>query len=163
GADQGGSIRIPAALSGALGLKPTYGLVPYTGIFPIENSIDHVGPICRTAADAALLLEVIAGLDPLDPRQRFTIPEVSYTQEIHKDLHKVSIGIVTEGFGWDPVGAATDAIVKAAAARFTDLGATVKNISIPMHRDGIHIYTPILMEGGAMQMVRGNGFGVGWK
>ena len=69
GGDQGGSIRLPASWSGCCGHKPTYGLVPYTGIFPIELTLDHVGPMARTVADCALMLEVIAGEDGLDPRQ----------------------------------------------------------------------------------------------
>ena len=60
GGDQGGSIRIPASWCGIYGLKPTYGLVPYTGVFPIELTLDHTGPMARTAADVALLLEAIA-------------------------------------------------------------------------------------------------------
>lgn len=67
GCDQGGSIRIPSAWCGAYGLKPTYGLVPYTGVFPIELTLDHTGPIAATTADVALLLEAIAGEDGLDP------------------------------------------------------------------------------------------------
>ena len=63
GGDQGGSIRIPAAYCGIYGLKPTHGLVPYTGIFPIEMTIDHTGPMTATVADNALLLEVLAGPD----------------------------------------------------------------------------------------------------
>src|SRR5947209_14263832 len=69
GCDQGGSIRIPSSWSGAYGLKPTYGLVPYTGVFPIELTLDHAGPIAGTVADVAGLLQVIAGEDQLDPRQ----------------------------------------------------------------------------------------------
>ncbi|MFO1056154.1 MAG: amidase family protein [Dongiaceae bacterium] len=69
GGDQGGSIRIPAAFSGTCGMKPTHGLVPYTGVMPIEATIDHTGPITANVADSALLLEVIAGADGLDPRQ----------------------------------------------------------------------------------------------
>ncbi|OOK70557.1 amidase family protein [Mycobacterium kansasii] len=67
GGDQGGSVRIPAALCGIVGLKPTYGLVPYTGAFPIERTIDHLGPMTRTVADAAVLLTVLAGPDGHDP------------------------------------------------------------------------------------------------
>ena len=70
GGDQGGSIRIPSAFCGTVGHKPTYGLVPYTGAFPIENTLDHLGPITRTVRDAALMLGVLAGPDGLDPRQR---------------------------------------------------------------------------------------------
>lgn len=58
GGDQGGSIRIPASWCGIVGLKPTYGLVPYTGIMPIEKTIDHAGPMARTVEDCAALLEV---------------------------------------------------------------------------------------------------------
>jgi len=70
GGDQGGSVRIPSAFCGTAGHKPTHGLVPYTGAFPIEDTIDHLGPITRNVHDAALLLTVLAGRDGLDPRQR---------------------------------------------------------------------------------------------
>src|SRR5258707_464397 len=69
GGDQGGSIRIPAAFCGIYGMKPTHGLVPYTGIMPIELTLDHTGPMTATVEDNALLLEVLAGPDGLDPRQ----------------------------------------------------------------------------------------------
>src|SRR5436853_2615167 len=74
GGDQGGSIRIPSCWCGIYGLKPTYGLVPYTGIFPIELTLDHTGPLARTVADVALLLEVIAGPGGLAPRPRTDLP-----------------------------------------------------------------------------------------
>ena len=67
GGDQGGSIRIPSSNCGVYGMKPTHGLVPYTGIMPIEQTIDHVGPITGSVADNALFLEVLAGEDGLDP------------------------------------------------------------------------------------------------
>src|SRR5262249_28454993 len=69
GTDQGGSIRIPASWSGTVGLKPTYGLVPYTGVMSIDPSLDHVGPMARNVRDVALTMEAIAGKDPADPRQ----------------------------------------------------------------------------------------------
>ncbi len=69
GGDQGGSIRIPASFCGIYGMKPTHGLVPYTGIMPIELTLDHTGPMTATVEDNALLLEVLAGPDGLDPRQ----------------------------------------------------------------------------------------------
>ncbi len=71
GGDQGGSIRIPASFCGVAGHKPTHGLVPYnTGIVGIDNTFDHAGPMARTVYDVALMLEVIAGKDPLGPRRR---------------------------------------------------------------------------------------------
>src|SRR5438445_2494434 len=69
GGDQGGSIRIPSSFSGVYGMKGTYGLVPYTGVMPIELTLDHTGPMTRNVRDIALLLEVLAGADGLDPRQ----------------------------------------------------------------------------------------------
>ncbi len=78
GGDQGGSIRIPSSFCGTVGHKPTFGLVPYTGAFPIEQTIDHLGPIARTVADAALMLSVLAGPDGLDPRQAGGHPAVDY-------------------------------------------------------------------------------------
>nr|KAG5700744.1 hypothetical protein BaRGS_029109 [Batillaria attramentaria] len=80
GGDQGGSIRIPASFTGIVGLKPTYGLVPYTGASTLDPSIDHLGPMARTVSDCALLLEVIAGYDDgRDPRQfpGMTVPQYS--------------------------------------------------------------------------------------
>src|SRR5260221_9624427 len=69
GGDQGGSIRMPASFCGVYGMKPTHGLVPYTGIMPIELTLDHTGPMTGTVENNALLLEVLAGPDGLDPRQ----------------------------------------------------------------------------------------------
>src|SRR6202040_2054572 len=95
GGDQGGSIRIPSSWCGIYGLKPTWGLVPYTGVFPLELSLDHVGPMARTVEDLAVLLETIAGRDGLDPRQSetpLTLP--SYTAELQKGIHGFRIGIV---------------------------------------------------------------------
>lgn len=69
GGDQGGSIRLPASFCGCVGHKPTYGLVPYTGIFPVERTLDHVGPLACTVRDAAVVLDAIAGPDGVDPRQ----------------------------------------------------------------------------------------------
>ena len=85
GGDQGGSVRIPSAYSGTVGHKPTWGLVPYTGAFPIEATIDHVGPITRTVADAALVLNVIAGPDGHDPRQPRDLVPDDYLAALARD------------------------------------------------------------------------------
>ena len=95
--DQGGSIRIPSGHCGCCGMKPTHGLVPYSGIIPIERTIDHVGPVTRTVADNALLLEVIAGPDGLDPRQG-KCEVARYTEAIGRSAHGMRIGILAEGF-----------------------------------------------------------------
>ena len=84
--DQGGSIRIPASNCGCYGMKQTHGLVPYTGAMPIEQTVDHLGPITNNVADNALLLEVLAGEDGLDPRQYK--PQIySYTEALGRGAH----------------------------------------------------------------------------
>jgi amidase len=161
GGDQGGSIRLPASWSGIVGLKPTFGLVPYTGIFPIEGTLDHAGPMTASVADAALLLEVIAGEDGLDPRQ-LNIRTAPYTQALSQGIFGLKIGVVREGFGWERASEeGVDRVVKAAARAMAGEGAQVSEISIPMHRDGVHIWTGIATEGATAQMVRGDG--AGWN
>jgi len=165
GGDQGGSIRVPAAFCGIVGLKPTYGLVPYTGIMSSELTLDHAGPMTRTVADNALLLEVLAGPDGLDPRQG---PQQGprgagrYTGAIGLGVDGLRIGMVREGFGRANSEPAVDAAVVAAASRFAALGAVVEDVSVPMHRDGPAIWRAIAAEGGLATMM-GNGFGTGWK
>jgi len=160
GGDQGGSIRMPSAFSGCYGMKPTKGLVPYTGIMPIEPTIDHAGPITANVRDNALLLEVIAGEDGLDPRQYS--PKVDrYQEAVGAGVEGLRIGVVKEGFGWPNSEEDVDAKVRAAADRFRTLGATVETISIPMHLNGRAIWTPIALEGLVETMMVGNGFGAG--
>src|SRR3954467_1727073 len=97
GGDQGGSIRMPSSWCGIYGMKPTHGLVPYTGIMPIEIYVDHTGPMSATVADNALLLEVIAGDDGYDPRIK--APKVQdYTKALTGDIKGLKIGVVKEGF-----------------------------------------------------------------
>jgi len=163
GCDQGGSITIPGSWCGAYALKPTYGLVPYTGIFPIELTLDHTGPIAATAADVALLLEVIAGEDGRDPRQK-DVRAQAYTSALRNDTKDIHIGIVREGFGWPEFSEEdVDEMVEAAAQRFSETGSQVSTLSIPMHRDGKHIWQVIMAEGAATLMVRGNAMGTNWK
>ena len=164
GDDQGGSIRIPAGWCGIYGLKPTYGLVPYTGIFPIELTLDHTGPMARTAADVALLLEAVAGPDGLDPRQRGDLPGEAYSRALTGNVQGLRLGILREGFAWEGLSEAdVDEAVTAAAHSFEGMGARVTNVSIPWHRDGMHIWNAIIIEGATMLMVAGNSMGTNWK
>ncbi len=163
GCDQAGSIRIPSSFCGIYGLKPTWGLVPYTGIFPIELTIDHAGPMARTVEDIALLLEVIAGPDGLDPRQK-GLPSKPYSDFLTGETNGLNIGIVEEGFGWEGLSEPeVDAMVRQAAESFAECGALVKSVSIPMHRDGVHIWNVLGSEGATVQMVRENSHGLNWK
>ncbi|WP_407521312.1 amidase [Methylobacterium oryzisoli] len=162
GGDQGGSIRIPAAYCGVYGLKPTHGLVPYTGIMPIETTIDHTGPITATVADNALLLEVLAGADGLDPRQY--APQVSrYTEAVGQGASGLRIGLLREGFAAPIMQEAVADAVRAAAARFEGLGARVEEVSLPEYPLAAAIWQPIALEGLTQQMMLGNGMGFNWK
>ena len=166
GTDQAGSIRIPGSWSGLCGLKPTYGLVPYTGIAPMELTLDHAGPIARTAADTALLLEVIAGPDGLDPRQSGRHWPQNYTAALTDGVTGLKIGLVKEGFSTPhhpkPEKDVDDAVRHAAYA-LEPLGATLREISIPMHLDGFHLWRAIACEGMMAFMMDGHGFGRNWK
>jgi amidase len=160
GGDQGGSIRIPASLCGIVGHKPTYGLVPYTGAFPVERTIDHLGPMTRTVADTALLLTVLAGPDGLDSRQPDHLPAVDYRAALTGDVTGLRIGILTEGFGQPGARPEVDELVRSAAQRFTEIGCTVGEISVPWHRAAFHVFTVIRTDGPTYQMLDGNGYGL---
>jgi amidase len=162
GGDQGGSIRTPSAFCGIYGLKPTHGLVPYTGVFATDHTVDHIGPMTATVADNALLLEVIAGEDGLDPRQ-YAPRTDRYTEALDRGAEGLRIGVVAQGFGQADSEPDVDATVRAAAARFDGLGATVKEISIPMHDVSAAIWTPIIVEGALELMFKGDDVGTGWK
>jgi amidase len=163
GGDQGGSIRMPAAWCGIYGLKPTHGLVPYTGAFPIELTLDHLGPMTRTVTDCATLLEVIAGEDGMDPRQR-NVRLDRYTRALSGDISDLRIAVVPEGFGWANLSEAdNDACVRESAELFRQLGAVVEEVSIPMHRDGVHIWNGIAIEGANALMIKGHGMGTNWE
>ena len=162
GGDQGGSIRMPASFCGIYGMKPTHGLVPYTGIMPIELTLDHTGPMTATVEDNALLLEVLAGPDGLDPRQ-YGAGTKPYREALGRGTKGLRIAVVEEGFGHPQSQAASDDRVRAAAERFKSLGAVVEKVSIPMHRLGPAIWLPIAAEGATMQMMLGNGFGFNWQ
>ncbi len=163
GGDQGGSIRMPAAFCGIYGMKPTHGLVPYTGIMPIELTIDHTGPMTATVEDNALLLEVLAGPDGLDPRQYSTAPVPAYRDLMRGGIAGMRIALIEEGFAHPQSQEKNDALVREAAERLRGLGATVEKVSLPMHRLGAAIWLPVAAEGATVQMMHGNGFGFNWQ
>ncbi|MEC5341332.1 amidase [Brenneria populi] len=162
GCDQGGSIRIPSAFCGTYGMKPTHGLVPYTGIMPIEATVDHAGPITANVRDNALMLEAIAGADGLDPRQ-YAPPVQAYSEFLDRGVDDLKIGIVTEGFQLANQDPRVADKVREAIARLERLGATVGEISLPEHQLAGALWTPIGCEGLTMQMMHGNGMGFNWE
>jgi amidase len=160
GGDQGGSVRIPSAFSGTVGHKPTHGLVPYTGAFPIEQTIDHLGPMTRTVADAALMLTVLAGVDGLDPRQPSAVEAVDYAAALAEAATGLRIGVVTEGFGTPVSEPGVDEAVRAGVEVLRGAGLSAEDVSIPWHTDAMAVWNVIATEGAAYQMLDGNGYGL---
>ena len=158
GGDQGGSIRMPAAYCGVYGMKATHGLVPYTGIMPIEIYVDHTGPMTASVSDNALMLEVIAGTDGIDPRQ-YDVKTEPYSERLTGGVAGMRIGVLKEGFGHANSEADVDAANRAAAGIFARLGAEVVDVSVPMHTHGAAIWTPIGVEGLTGTMMWGDGYG----
>src|SRR6266852_216523 len=154
GTDQGGSIRIPASWSGVVGIKPTYGLVPYTGVMSIDASLDHVGPMARNVSDVALALEVIAGKDPADYRQQ-EVRIQPYREALGKDVNGLRLGILQEGFTHPGAQEDVNAAVRTAASQLQRLGAKVEEVSLPEHREAWQFLWPIALEGMAA-LARGN-------
>ena len=163
GTDQGGSVRIPASCCGVVGMKATFGLVPCTGNLGMEYGLDHIGPLTRTVADNALLLEVIAGPDGLDSRQGNwgSCKTDHYTSDLDSGVDGLRIGILKETFDLPQSDARVDEMVRGAVAAFAKLGAKVETISVPLHRFGGAIWMPRAAEGCLATMFHGNGFGFG--
>jgi amidase len=164
GGDQGGSIRTPSGWCGVYGLKPTWGLVPMTGGMPISYSVDHCGPICDSVTNVALLLSVIAGPVPHDPRT-INASVGDYMGALKKPVKGLRIAVLKEGFGHptgNPATPQTDKKVRLAIARLKRAGATVDEVSIPMHLDAPHIWTGVILEGAAEMMIKGYAQGNNW-
>lgn len=129
GSDTGGSIRIPSACCGVVGLKPTYGLVSRYGIFPLCWTMDHAGTITRTVVDAALMLQPIAGYDPNDATTvHRDVP--NYSAVLGSDLKGLRIGISTRYF-FDKADEEVDRITRIAIQKLAELGAKVEEVDIP--------------------------------
>ncbi|KAM6522996.1 hypothetical protein FALCPG4_012601 [Fusarium falciforme] len=149
GGDQGGSIRVPASLCGCVGLKPTHGLVPWTGITSGDAINDHAGPISQNVRGAALCLEAIAGYDGVDDRSlsagspgthRF-VAALSLPPSEPQFLAGFRVGILREGFSPAIFQPEVKKLVMTAAQLFERLGATVEEISIPSHLEGPAVWT----------------------
>jgi amidase len=165
GGDQGGSVRLPASWCGVYGLKPTRGLMPYTGVFPCDPVLDHVGPMANSVRDVALLLEATAGWDDgLDPRQSEFMPKPQpYSQMLSGKIDGLRIGIIEDAFAYEGASQPdVDKAVKDAARHFEALGAEVVSLSVPGHREAQALVVAIAMEGAYATMILGNGLGHSW-
>ncbi|MDH4023596.1 MAG: amidase, partial [Gammaproteobacteria bacterium] len=129
GTDTGGSIRQPAAFCGLTGLKPSYGLVSARGVIPLSWSLDHVGPLCRTAGDAAVLLQAIAGFDPQDPASIEAAP-VDFVQALARDTRRLRIGRPLNMY-FDALDPEVESAVTTAIAVLRELTAGIQDIELP--------------------------------
>ncbi|KAH7176821.1 amidase signature domain-containing protein [Dactylonectria macrodidyma] len=155
GSDQAGSVRIPACFSGIYGLKPTFGLIPYTGAASMTPMIDHLGPIASTLEDIAVLLKVMAGYDGLDPRMTPESPLIAQVKDypqILADFRRLAlqntqasqlrVGLLKESFNIPGISAQVrETVQQAAKAAFGIVGVEVIEVSIPMHLEGPSIWT----------------------
>jgi aspartyl-tRNA(Asn)/glutamyl-tRNA(Gln) amidotransferase subunit A len=161
GTDTGGSIRQPAGLCGVVGLKPTYGRVSRYGLVAFASSLDQVGPLAHTTQDVALLLETIAGHDPQDSTS-LDVPVPEYTATLNQPLKGLRLGVVREHFaeGLDPE---VEAAVQEAIRVYQELGATVKEISLPHSKYAVATYYVIAPSEASSNLARYDGVHYGHR
>lgn len=163
GGDQGGSVRLPAAHCGLVGLKPTYGLVSHFGAgFGAEMTVDHIGPMARRVEDVASALQAVAGYDPLDPRQRREIPEsIDVLSGLDGGVKGLKIGLLREGFA-EPIEPEVVEATLEAVRVLERAGAEVVWVSVPEHAQTDGAYMTLALEGGRALFDAGF-YGVGYK
>jgi amidase len=158
GGDQGGSIRIPAAFSGIVGHKPTFGLVSHFGIgFGSDQSIDYTGPMASTVEDAAAALQATSGYDPYDPRQTRDVPaSIDVFSRLADGVTGLRIGVLGEGF--DDAQVEVRDLVLAAVDVLAEAGADISKVSIPEHH-AIRTAQAALTGEGALAIFKTGFFG----
>ncbi len=161
GTDTGGSIRQPAALCGITGIKPSYGRVSRYGMIAFASSLDQGGPMTRTAEDAALLLNVMAGFDPLDSTSLDkSVPD--YTKTLNDDIKGLRIGLPKEYFGAG-LSAEVAQAVEAAAAEYKKLGARMVEVSLPNSALAIPCYYVLAPAEASSNLARYDGVRYGYR
>ena len=160
GVDQGGSARVPAAWCGVICLKPTHGLVPTFGLTYMDHTFDFICPIARTVEEVALTLEAIAGEDPKDPQWvRGPIKIDQYLRTLKRDISGVRIGVLKEAFEWKVTEPDVKEAVLQAVKRLGEMGASIKEVSLPLFRDARPIHRAIMTHGlSAMMESDGEGY-----
>ena len=134
GSDTGGSIRMPAAICGVAGLKPTRGLVSRSGVVPLSTTLDHAGPLTKTVEDSALILNAIAGYDPTDPQSVDRPPE-DFTRELGRDLAGLRLGVPRHPL-WEDCDDDVAAACEAALEELRALGGETVEVELPQYAAG---------------------------
>ena len=162
GSDTGGSIRQPASFCGVVGLKPTYGRVSRYGLVAFASSLDQVGPFTSSVADAAELLQVMAGVDPRDSTcLNVAVPD--YTAGLAAPIKGLRVGLVTECFDQEGLDSQVKASVLAAADQLKALGAELVDVSCPRFNDGIATYYVIAPSEASANLARYDGVKYGYR
>ena len=162
GSDTGGSIRQPASFCGVVGLKPTYGRVSRYGLVAFASSLDQVGPFSTSVADAAELLQVIAGADPRDSTC-LKAPVPDYVAALSQPVAGLKVGIVRECFEAEGLDPQVKASVLAAAAQLEALGCELVEVSCPRFNDGIATYYVIAPSEASANLARYDGVKYGYR
>ncbi|MBI1730127.1 Asp-tRNA(Asn)/Glu-tRNA(Gln) amidotransferase subunit GatA [Candidatus Acetothermia bacterium] len=160
GTDTGGSIRLPAAFCGVVGVKPTYGLVSRYGLVAYASSLDQIGPLTRDVRDAALLLSIVAGHDPADSTSAAQ-GNVDYTQGLEAELKGIRIGIVKEFV--ETLSGKASALSKKWQEQFQQLGARFEEISLPHSKYAIPTYYLISAAEASANLARYDGVRFGHR
>jgi aspartyl-tRNA(Asn)/glutamyl-tRNA(Gln) amidotransferase subunit A len=161
GTDTGGSIRQPAAFCGVTGLKPTYGRVSRYGLVAFASSLDQIGPLGHSAEDCALLLEVLAGHDPLDSTSA-NLPTPRYSESMKQPLAGLKLGLAREYFAAG-LDSEIEASVRDAVKVYQSLGATIHDVSMPNTKYGIATYYIIAPSEASSNLARYDGVHYGYR
>lgn len=157
GTDQGGLVRVPAALCGCVGHKPTFGRVPYDGAGSGGPTFDHIGPLARTVEDCARTLDVISGDRRTDVGSA-PIPATNALSRIEDGTDSLTVGVLEEGFGHDGADPDLEATVRDALATFEEAGHELETVSVPWHLETPTIFTGLVPEIIA-SLIRDDGLG----
>ena len=161
GSDTGGSIRQPASFCGVVGLMPTYGRVSRYGLIAFASSLDHIGPLTRTVRDAAIVLRVIAGHDPMDSTSAKR-PVPDYEQELDRPVKGLRLGVPKEYFG-EGLDAEVGAAVEATIARLSKEGAEIVPISLPHTPYAVPTYYVLATAEASANLARYDGVRFGYR
>jgi len=161
GSDTGGSIRQPASFCGVVGLMPTYGRVSRYGLIAFASSLDHIGPLTKTVKDAAIVLQTIAGRDPMDSTSA-DVPVPDYVAELEKPVRGLKVGIAKEYFG-EGLDAEVRSAVEAATQKLAGLGCEVVPVSLPHTKYAIPTYYIVATAEASSNLARFDGVRYGFR
>lgn len=161
GSDTGGSIRQPASFCGVVGLMPTYGRVSRYGLIAFASSLDHIGPLTKTVRDAAIVLGVIAGRDPMDSTCA-EVPVPDYVAELEKPIHGLKIGVAKEYFG-EGLDAEVRSLVEAAIQKMAALGCDIAEVSLAHTKYAIPTYYIVATAEASANLARFDGVRYGFR